>query len=76
LRIVVLSVHACSELGAIHRDAPITNSSIIGLESNVIAVKALYPSHKVVAIVGLGKCCLCVVHTECDVVELSQCNID
>jgi hypothetical protein len=49
-------VHACSELGALHSNAPIPNSSIIGLESNVIAVKAMCPSHKVVAIVGHGKC--------------------
>jgi hypothetical protein len=51
-------VHACSELGSLHSNAPQTNSSTIGLESNVTAVKAMYPSHKVVAIVGSGKCLL------------------
>jgi hypothetical protein len=50
------SVHACSELGSLYSNAPQSNSSIIGLESNVIAVKSMYPAHKVVAIVGHGKC--------------------
>jgi hypothetical protein len=49
-------MRACSEMGALHSNAPQANSSVIGLESNIIAVKAMYPSHKVVAIVGHGEC--------------------
>jgi hypothetical protein len=55
LYVLHCSVHACSELGSLHSNAPQANSSIIGLESNVIAVKAMYSSHTVVAIVGHGK---------------------
>jgi hypothetical protein len=46
-------VHACSELGTLHSDPPKTFT--VGLEAIVKGVKAMYPSHKVVAIVGLGK---------------------
>jgi hypothetical protein len=49
-------VHAYSELGSLHSNAPQAKRSIVGLESNVIAVKAMYPSHKAVAVVGSGKC--------------------
>jgi hypothetical protein len=47
-------VHACSEMGPLHSDPP--KSFTVGLEANVNDVKAMYPSHKVVAIVGHGKC--------------------
>jgi hypothetical protein len=50
------TVHACSDLGSLHSDAPQANSAIVGFEGNVIAVKAMHPSHNVVAIVGHGKC--------------------
>jgi hypothetical protein len=53
LNILHCSVHACSELGSLHSNA--LKSFTVGLDSNVIAVKAMYPSHKVVAIVGHGK---------------------
>jgi hypothetical protein len=48
------SVHARSELGSLHSDPP--KSFTVGLEANVNYVKAMYPSHKEVAIVGHGKC--------------------
>jgi hypothetical protein len=47
-------VQACSELGSLHSDPP--KSFTVGLEANVNDVKAMYPSHIVVAIVGHGKC--------------------
>jgi hypothetical protein len=46
-------MHACSELGSLHSST--LNSFTVGLDSNVNDVKAMYPSHKVVAIVGHGK---------------------
>jgi hypothetical protein len=46
-------VHARSEIGPLHSNPP--KSFTIGLESNVNDVKAMYPTHKVVAIVGHGK---------------------
>jgi hypothetical protein len=47
-------VRACSELGSLQSDPP--KSFTVGLEANVKDVKAMYPGHKVVAIVGHGKC--------------------
>jgi hypothetical protein len=48
----------CSELRwlrwSLHSEPPKTFT--VGLEENVMDVKAMYPSHKVVAIVGHGKC--------------------
>jgi hypothetical protein len=46
-------MHACSELGSLHSNA--LKSFTVGLESSVMDVKAMYPSHKVVAIVGHGE---------------------
>jgi hypothetical protein len=46
-------VHACSELGSLHSNAP--QNYTVGLERCIIDVKAMYPSHKVVAVVGHGK---------------------
>jgi hypothetical protein len=43
-------------MGSLHSNAPQAKRSIVGIESNVTAVKAVYPRHKVVAIVGHGKC--------------------
>jgi hypothetical protein len=47
-------MHACSYLGSLHSDPP--RSFTVGLETHVKDVKAMYSSHKVVAIVGHGKC--------------------
>jgi hypothetical protein len=45
-------VHACSEMGSLHSNAP--KSFTVGIERSVLAVKSMYSTHKVVAIVGFG----------------------
>jgi hypothetical protein len=44
---------ACSELGSLHSDPP--KSFTVGLKANE-EIMVMYPGHKVVAIVGHGKC--------------------
>jgi hypothetical protein len=49
----LLCVHACSEIRA--PQSNVLETFTVGLESSVDAVKAMYSTHKVVAIVGHGK---------------------